>query len=163
MDDNGDFTDYDEATLDPGWSFLVGAVTAGFLLFSILPCLVSLGSRYERRKSEAKTQDDGETTDDDGLSNGSSGVRKKVLIVDMSKIQPPDNPPINSRKDERMNEMPADSKKVQRPLGEGLSHRGRVESASADQPASTSDTVIGWFCNFAEFVSMNVYAFRRLS
>jgi hypothetical protein len=164
MDDNGEFTNYNEATLDPGWSFLVGAVAAGVLLFSILPCLVSLGSRYERRKSEAKTQGDGETTDDDdGSSKGSSGGRKKVLLVDMSKFQPLDNPPTNSWRDERMKEMPADSEKVQRPLGDGRSHQGRVKSASPDQPPSASDTIIGWFCNFAELVSMNVYAFRRHS
>jgi hypothetical protein len=164
MDDNGEFADYNEATLDPGWSFLVGAVTAGFLLFSILPCLVSLGSRYERRKSEAKTQADGETTDDDDRSSkGSSGVRKMVMIVDMSKTQPPDIPPTDSRKDESMKEIPPDGKKVQRPLGDGRLHRGRVKVASKDQPSYTSDTVIGWFCNFAEFVSMTVYAFRRLS
>jgi hypothetical protein len=145
MDDNGEFTDYNEATLDPGWSFLVGAVTAGFLLFAILPCLTSFGGRYERRKSEAKTQDDDETTDgDDGSSKASSGVRKKVLIVDMSKIQPPDNPPT---KDKRIKEMPADGEKVQ-------SDRDRVKSASTDPSPSVSDTVMGWFCNFAESVSI---------
>jgi hypothetical protein len=61
------FTDYEETTVDPGWSFIVGVVTACLLLNLTLPCLVSLGSRYERKR-KSKTLDD----DDKSTSSSSS-------------------------------------------------------------------------------------------
>jgi hypothetical protein len=44
------FEDYVETTLDPGWSLVIGSLIACILLHATLPCMVSLGSRYERRR-----------------------------------------------------------------------------------------------------------------
>ena len=41
------FVNYEESTLDPGWSLVVGSVLACTLLHLTLPCIVSLGGRYE--------------------------------------------------------------------------------------------------------------------
>jgi hypothetical protein len=76
----GDFIDYEEATLDPGWSFIVGSLIACILLNASLPCLVSLGSRYERRRNETNNKSSEESTD--GGRDGSS----KVVLVGMGRV-----------------------------------------------------------------------------
>ena len=85
-DSNASFPNYTETTLDPGWSFLVAAIVACFLLFATLPCLVSLGSRYERRKviSTSKSASDTSDEDDDDADKNSD---KGSVLIDASKYR----------------------------------------------------------------------------
>lgn len=59
------FADYNEDTLDPGWSLLVGCLAACILLFATLPCVVSLSSRYERRKHSSRSGDRADESTDE--------------------------------------------------------------------------------------------------
>ncbi|KAG7342393.1 MATE efflux family protein [Nitzschia inconspicua] len=69
------FGDYVETTLDPEWSLIIGSLVACILLHATLPCMSSLGSRYERRnKSNGQKQhlkgsmDEDDTSEDQGTS-----------------------------------------------------------------------------------------------
>jgi hypothetical protein len=46
------FDGYDQTTVDPGSSLVVATVIFGVLLFSLLPCMVSLSNRYVKRQEE---------------------------------------------------------------------------------------------------------------
>lgn len=75
------FEDYTETTLDPGWSLVIGSLIACILLHATLPCMVSLRSRYERRRvknhwhhrdshePEQSTDDDDDDDDDINARN----------------------------------------------------------------------------------------------
>lgn len=67
----GDFIDYEEATFDPGFSFIIVSFIACLLLNVTLPCLVSLGGRYERRRNETNNKISQKASEDsvDGSRN----------------------------------------------------------------------------------------------
>ena len=76
------FIDYEEDTLDPGWSFIVGSFVACLLLHATLPCLVSLGSRYETRRTETKNRDlDHQSVDDAGAHPS------RVVLFGMNRLE----------------------------------------------------------------------------
>ena len=68
------FDDYVEDTLDPGWSLVIGSLIACLVLHATLPCMVTLGSRYERQKRHA----DGNSTSDDDDTSSDEDAAKRV-------------------------------------------------------------------------------------
>jgi hypothetical protein len=52
MEESDAFYEYDQTTVDPGSSLVVATVIFGVLLFSLLPCMVSLSNRYVKRQEE---------------------------------------------------------------------------------------------------------------
>jgi MatE len=67
------FEEYVETTLDPEWSLIIGSLIACILLHATLPCMLSLGSRYERRQEHKRGRrhvgGGGELTDQDETSD----------------------------------------------------------------------------------------------
>jgi hypothetical protein len=56
MEDSNAFGGYVQTTVDPGSSLVVATVIFGVLLFSFLPCMISLGNRYEKRQEEESSE-----------------------------------------------------------------------------------------------------------
>jgi hypothetical protein len=52
MEESDAFYGYDQTTVDPGSSLVVATAIFGVLLFSLLPCMVSLSNRYVKRQEE---------------------------------------------------------------------------------------------------------------
>lgn len=52
MEESNAFDGYDQTTVDPGSSLIVATVIFGVLLFSLLPCMVSLSNRYVKPQEE---------------------------------------------------------------------------------------------------------------
>jgi hypothetical protein len=84
----GYFIDYEEATLDPGWSFILGSLIACILLNATLSCLVFLGSRYERRRNETnnRSSDESTTAGGDNSSNDGSHDGEQGVLVDIGHV-----------------------------------------------------------------------------
>lgn len=90
------FDRYEETTLDPGWSLVVGSVLASILLHLTLPCILSLGSRYEIRKD--KNRKHPITTIDSSLVGGDSSLKKKSHCNEsISHLRPDLRAPIDGR------------------------------------------------------------------
>jgi hypothetical protein len=53
MEESDAFYGYNQTTMDPGNSLVVATTIFGVLLFSLLPCMVSLSNRYVKRQEEA--------------------------------------------------------------------------------------------------------------
>jgi hypothetical protein len=56
MEESDAFYGYDQTTVDPGASLVVATVIFGVLLFSLLPCMVSLSNRYVKRQEEETSE-----------------------------------------------------------------------------------------------------------
>lgn len=56
-DDDG-FVGYAPSTVDPGNALLIAIIVFTVLSNAFLPCLVSLGRRYERKRIEARSEED---------------------------------------------------------------------------------------------------------
>jgi hypothetical protein len=52
MEESDAFNGYVQTTVDPGSSLVVATVIFGVLLFSLLPCMISLSNRYVKRQEE---------------------------------------------------------------------------------------------------------------
>jgi hypothetical protein len=124
----GYFIDYEEATLDPGWSFILGSLIACILLNATLPCLVSLGSRYEMRRNESNNRSSEEST---AAGGDSSHYGEQVVLVDIGLVANSRNSKLgeSDRNKELTNPTEATSRsdpiswrKSTRPLVQLLSH-----------------------------------------
>jgi hypothetical protein len=60
MEESDAFYGYDQTTVDPGSSLVVATAIFGVLLFSLLPCMVSLSNRYVKRQEEEIDEKDTE-------------------------------------------------------------------------------------------------------
>jgi hypothetical protein len=52
MSESDAFDGYIQKTMDPGFSLVVATVIFGVLLFSMLPCMISLSNSYVKRQEE---------------------------------------------------------------------------------------------------------------
>jgi hypothetical protein len=94
----GEFIDYREETLDPGWSFIVGSLVACILLNATLPCLVSVGSRYEKRRNETDFKSSDGSTDGGNWSRGSAqGKDQQVAVVNIDRLDAEPNPEMQTK------------------------------------------------------------------
>jgi hypothetical protein len=59
------FDGYVQTTVDPGISLVVATAIFGVLLFSMLPCMISLSNRYVKRQEEGinENKDTGEVVE----------------------------------------------------------------------------------------------------
>jgi hypothetical protein len=75
------FLEYSKSTVDPGWSFIMATLVAGLLLNLSLPCLVSLGSRYERRRFQETSHRNGSNTQNNNGEGTSDGDGRSSTLV----------------------------------------------------------------------------------
>ena len=154
------FLQRNETSVDPGWSLIVATLVTCLLLGLCLPCVVSLGSRYEQKKKRRQRNhsnkkkprsiiprdddNDGDDDEHDGRSRSSS--HEKILIVDdIDKALSTDAfCQDDTADDTSTNDGDDDVDAVE---GERISI---VEPSS--KPTSTITSVTDWFCGIAEMV-----------
>ena len=139
------FLQHDETSLDPGWSLIVGTLVTCMLLCLSLPCVVSLGSRYERRRdlhwfqrSRTIRNDDYERDDyeDEGISRSSSTEEMVLIIDDIDKA-------LSARSDQD-DETTTDDGDDQ------------ISTANRSEMALATTSVGDWFAGIIETVRMHV-------
>ena len=178
-DIHGTFVDYQETTVDPGWSFIYGALTTFLLLNACLPCIVSLGSRYERRRNiegpkKRSSDDTTDVSDEYGKSSaGSSQARDQVLIVGINQLLsnsrdpalPPPSMDEQSASTERNNGDKQSQDKTSR--GEPDKNADDANNKNKDKSDdyvfgsffSVANYTRGMFCGLADSVSQEDFEF----
>lgn len=115
-DDDDGFHSYQEDTVDPGYSLLVATAIFCFASNLLLPCFVSLGRRYQRRRDKQTAETD--TTDADEAEDEADEQRNQVFV---------------EAKDERV-EVAPDEKRFQRVNGKVPSQTSSLSSLSSSYP-----------------------------
>ena len=141
------FLQRNETSVDPGWSLIVATLVTCLLLGFCLPCVVSLGSRYEKRRNRSKTRSIPRDNDDDECDgrSRSSSHEKVVIVDDIGKALSTD-----ACQDDTDDTSTHDDDDVAD--GERTSI---VEPSS--NPTSTITSVTDWFCGIAEMVRATRY------
>lgn len=173
----GYFIDYEEATLDPGWSFILGSLIACILLNATLPCLVSLGSRYERRRNESNNRSSEESiaAGGDNLSKDSSQDGVQVVLVDIGRVANSRNSKLGEldRNKEPTNPAEAISRVSSTRQQTRSNQLAKVDEASCTTFDESFATVVGdiqtsvitacfgtsladWFCDVADTVCVGL-------
>jgi Na+-driven multidrug efflux pump len=169
------FDDYVEDSLDPGWALVIGSLVACILLHATLPCMITLGSRYERQKTSKLTDGGNISTDEDDTSDEGVKAQTSSRNKNCPQRQPSillekmrSNPTMESQ---RSNIMPASATKGKTTLTaieEEVSVNGEQDlrtSQHRDQPhlhtTTTSvppcfgDGLVAIFCGVAETIDNN--------
>jgi hypothetical protein len=168
----GYFIDYEEATLDPGWSFILGSLIACILLNATLPCLVSLGSRYEMRRNESNNRSSEEST---AAGGDSSHYGEQVVLVDIGLVANSRNSKLGEldRNKEPTNPAEAISRVSSTRQQTRSNQLAKVDEASCTTFDESFATVVGdiqtsvitacfgtsladWFCDVADTVCVGL-------
>jgi hypothetical protein len=133
----GEFIDYREESLDPGWSFIVGSLVACILLNATLPCLVSVGSRYERRRNETNFKSSDGSTDGGNWSRGSAQENDQhAAVANIDRLDADPNP-----------EMQAQESKYTVPV---------AETSNSMLLPCFGESILDWFYGFADSVCSRI-------
>ena len=136
------FLQHDETSLDPGWSLIVGTLVTCMLLCLSLPCVVSLGSRYERRRDlhwfrrNRTIRNDGYDYEDERISRSSSTEEMVLIIDDIDKA-------LSARSDQD-DETTSDDDDDQ------------ISTANRSEMALATTSMGDWFAGIIETVRMHV-------